>query len=194
MGQEAQACDLPFTGPNLLPGEGQAPDFAKSMLALQQEVLGRVVPALLRGLALSLRLDHDFFQAFFSNSVLIQRALYYPPSGSGADKRTDNGMFTLLFQEPRDACALSALSQGRWIDVPCRANEVVVNLDDMLMKWSNGLFASTPHQVIHRASSARVSLPFFVYPDIDAVDSTTASIEQAAHTIETFLRRQRVWG
>lgn len=180
MGREAPACDLPFTGPNLLPSEGQAPGFAKSMLALQQEVLDRVVPALLRGLALSLGLDRDFFQAFFSNPVLIQRALYYPPSGSGAGKHTDNGMFTLLFQDPRDACALSAFSQGRWIDVPCRANEVVVNLGDMLMKWSNGLFTSTPHQVIHRASSARVSLPFFVYPDIDAVFTPLGSYQTVA--------------
>lgn len=169
MGREAPACDLPFTGPNLLPSDDQAPGFAMAMLALQHEVMSHVVPALLRGLARSLGLDGEFFQGFFSDPVLIQRALYYPPSGSGAGKHTDNGMFTLLFQDPRDACALSAFSQGRWIDVPCRKHEVVVNLGDMLMKWSNGLFTSTPHQVIHRASTARVSLPFFVYPNIDAV-------------------------
>nr|WP_329605965.1 MULTISPECIES: adenylyl-sulfate kinase [unclassified Pseudomonas] len=30
-------------------------------------------------------------------------------------------------------------------------------------------------------------------PEI-VIDSTTSSIEQAAHTIESFLKRQRVWG
>ncbi|WP_158247362.1 MULTISPECIES: isopenicillin N synthase family oxygenase [Pseudomonas] len=169
MGREAPACDRPFTGPNLLPNEAQAPGFAKAMLALQNEVMTRVLPPLLRGLALSLGLDRLFFEPFFSDPVLIQRALYYPPQCSGAGKHTDNGMFTLLFQDANDACALSAFSRGRWIDVPPRGNEVVVNLGDMLMKWSNGLFTSTPHQVMHRADDGRVSLPFFLYPNIDAV-------------------------
>ncbi|RXF64018.1 2-oxoglutarate and iron-dependent oxygenase domain-containing protein [Pseudomonas syringae] len=168
MGREAALCQKPFTGPNLLPDEQIAPGFAKSMLALQDQVMHLVVPRLLQGLALALGLDKLFFEPFFSDPVLIQRALYYPPLRSGAGKHTDNGIFTLLFQEAGDACALRAFSQGRWIDVPPRGHEVVINLGDMLMKWSNGLFTSTPHQVIHRANSGRVSLPFFVYPNVDA--------------------------
>lgn len=168
MGREATLCEKPFTGPNLLPDEQTAPAFAKAMLALQDQVMHRVVPGLLHGLALALGLNRLFFEPFFSDPVLIQRALYYPPQRSGAGKHTDNGIFTLLFQEAGDACALRAFSQGRWIDVPPRGHEVVINLGDMLMKWSNGLFTSTPHQVIHRADSARVSLPFFVYPNVDA--------------------------
>ena len=168
MGREAVLCEKPFTGPNLLPDEQIAPGFAKAMLALQDQVMHLVVPRLLQGLALALGLDKLFFEPFFSDPVLIQRALYYPPLRSGAGKHTDNGIFTLLFQEAGDACALRAFSQGRWIDVPPRGHEVVINLGDMLMKWSNGLFTSTPHQVIHRANSGRVSLPFFVYPNVDA--------------------------
>lgn len=168
MGREAALCEKPFTGPNLLPDEHTAPGFAKAMLALQDQVMHHVVPRLLQGLALALGLDKLFFEPFFSDPVLIQRALYYPPLRSGAGKHTDNGIFTLLFQEAGDACALRAFSQGRWIDVPPRGHEVVINLGDMLMKWSNGLFSSTPHQVIHRANSGRVSLPFFVYPNVDA--------------------------
>ncbi|AZF32180.1 Oxidoreductase [Pseudomonas sp. R4-35-07] len=168
MGREAALCEKPFTGPNLLPDEQTAPAFAKAMLALQDQVMHRVVPGLLHGLALALGLNKLFFEPFFSDPVLIQRALYYPPQRSGAGKHTDNGIFTLLFQEAGDACALRAFSRGRWIDVPPRGHEVVINLGDMLMKWSNGLFTSTPHQVIHRADNARVSLPFFVYPNVDA--------------------------
>lgn len=168
MGREAARCAKPFTGPNLLPDEQTAPGFAKAMLALQDQVMHNVVPRLLQGLALALGLDKRFFEPFFSDPVLIQRALYYPPQSSGAGKHTDNGIFTLLFQEADEACALRAFSQGRWIDVPPRGQEMVINLGDMLMKWSNGLFTSTPHQVIHHANSGRVSLPFFVYPNVDA--------------------------
>ncbi|KTS78400.1 hypothetical protein NS274_06735 [Pseudomonas oryzihabitans] len=168
MGREAPLCEKPFTGPNLLPDEQTAPGFANSMLALQKQVMHQVVPRLLRALALAMGLDRNFFDPFFSDPVLIQRALYYPPHCSGAGKHTDNGIFTLLFQSAADACALSAFSKGRWIDVPPRGNDIVVNLGDMLMKWSNGLFISTPHQVLHRGESGRVSLPFFVYPNIDA--------------------------
>lgn len=43
-----------------------------------------------------------------------------------------------------------------------------VNLGNMLQFWTNGRFVSTPHQVIHRGSDARISVPIFIYPDADA--------------------------
>ena len=45
----------------------------------------------------------------------------------------------------------------------------VVNIGDMLEIWTNGLWQSTKHRVVHRSGNLRVSVPFFYEPDLDAV-------------------------
>ena len=49
----------------------------------------------------------------------------------------------------------------------------MVNIGDMMEVWTNGLWASTQHRVVHRAPAGRrgyrVSVPFFYEPDWDAV-------------------------
>ncbi|CDN10001.1 hypothetical protein RintRC_5111 [Richelia intracellularis] len=34
--------------------------------------------------------------------------------------------------------------------------------------WTDGTFVSTPHEVIHESPGSRISIPFFIYPNIDA--------------------------
>ncbi|ERO60118.1 MULTISPECIES: isopenicillin N synthase family dioxygenase [Pseudomonas] len=168
LGIEAAPGDLPFTGPNVLPSEAQAPGFARHMLALQEWVMGRIFPGVLQAMAQALGQAPGFFTPHFARPTLIQRALYYPAGAGGAGMHTDNGIFTVLFQDPRDQGSLRAWSRGRWLDVPYREGALVMNLGDMLMKWSNGHFVSTPHQVVHRAAHPRLSIAFFIYPDIEA--------------------------
>jgi isopenicillin N synthase-like dioxygenase len=45
----------------------------------------------------------------------------------------------------------------------------VINIGDMMERWTNGEWTSTIHRVIHRGSNFRVSVPFFFEPDFDAV-------------------------
>ncbi|MEM7534213.1 MAG: 2OG-Fe(II) oxygenase family protein [Chloroflexota bacterium] len=42
-------------------------------------------------------------------------------------------------------------------------------MGDMLQYWTDGQFVSTPHEVKHTRPVSRLSIPFFVYPNIDAV-------------------------
>ncbi|NEP83872.1 MAG: isopenicillin N synthase family oxygenase, partial [Okeania sp. SIO3B3] len=61
-------------------------------------------------------------------------------------------------------------SKEEWIDAPCVEDAFVINLGDMLQIWTKRLFASTPHEVIHRNSGvSRISIPFFIYPNIDSI-------------------------
>jgi len=159
--------DKPFIGPNIVPDDRVAPDFAASHYALQNEVMEKLVPKLLRAIALALGLDEHWFDPDFQEPVLIHRTIYYPPGSGKAGKHTDNGIFTCLFQEYLPNPSLRVYTKSEWIDAPCLENALVINLGDMLQMWTDGLFVSTPHEVIHNLDISRISIPFFIYPDID---------------------------
>ena len=76
----------------------------------------------------------------------------------------------ILIQENFPQPSLRVHAKEEWIDAPCVEDAFVINLGDMLQMWTKGLFVSTPHEVIHSNSDAtRISIPFFVYPNIDAI-------------------------
>ena len=58
---------------------------------------------------------------------------------------------------------------GKWIDAPPLAGSFVVNIGDLMARWTNDLFTSTPHRVINRSGRARYSFPFFIGANPDAV-------------------------
>jgi len=170
LGIEKTLSDRPFTGPNVIPDNSIAPGFASSNYQLQNEIMTKVAPKLLKGFALALGLEANWFDRFFSDPILIHRNIYYPAGIGKAGKHTDNGIFTVLIQEYFPEPSLRVHTKEEWIDAPCIEDAFVINLGDMLQLWTNGLFVSTPHEVIHTNSTAsRVSIPFFVYPNIDSI-------------------------
>ncbi|HAF88578.1 MAG TPA: 2OG-Fe(II) oxygenase, partial [Deltaproteobacteria bacterium] len=58
-------------------------------------------------------------------------------------------------------------SQGQWIDVPFIKDSFVMNIGDMLHRWSNGLLISTPHRVKNCTGRERYSCPFFFEPNVN---------------------------
>ncbi|NEO75117.1 MAG: isopenicillin N synthase family oxygenase [Moorea sp. SIO4G3] len=128
----------------------------------------KIVPHLLRALAVALNLDPDWFDPYFDDPILIHRTIYYPSESGVAGKHTDNGIFTVLIQEYFPTPSLRVYTKNAWIDAVCLEDAFVINLGDMLQLWTNGLFVSTPHEVIHTLSRSRISIPFFVYPDVNA--------------------------
>lgn len=159
----------PFSGPSVLPDEHVAPGLNASAYALQGEVMEHLFPNLRRAIATALTLPAHAFDAHFRRPTLIQRASYYPARSGTAGKHTDNGFLTVLIQQPLPQPSLRVHTRGQWCDVPCLEGAVLVNLGDLLQRWTHGRLVSTAHQVLHRQPSARVSLAFFIYPDIDAI-------------------------
>jgi len=117
------------------------------------------------------------------------RLLYYPPGRKqlrelgavdqavedgnyGSAPHTDFGCLTLLAQD--DIGGLQVLADD-WIDVPRIAGSFVLNVGDMLHRWSNGLLRSTPHRVINTSGKARYSCPFFYDPYVKTNISPLAS-------------------
>ena len=53
---------------------------------------------------------------------------------------------------------------GEWVGVPPIENTFVINIANLLQRWTNGRFSSTEHRVINRYGRDRYSIAFFVYP------------------------------
>ena len=77
-----------------------------------------------------------------------------------AGAHTDFGCLTLLAQQ--HIGGLQILTRdNEWCDVPPRENMLVVNIGDMLARWTNDRYASTQHRVVNKSTEARLSLAFF---------------------------------
>ncbi|KAF7194049.1 2-oxoglutarate-Fe(II) type oxidoreductase hxnY [Pseudocercospora fuligena] len=58
---------------------------------------------------------------------------------------------------------------GQWIQAPPVEGTFVVNIGDMLARWSNDVFISTVHRVHNSTGCERYSIPFFFGPSYDTV-------------------------
>jgi isopenicillin N synthase-like dioxygenase len=128
----------------------------------------------LSAFALALDLPEDFFADKVTKPLTTLRLLHYPPqegrideSRLGAGAHTDFGCFTMLWQD--DAGGLQVRnSAGEFIDAVPIAGTFVVNVGDMMARWTNDRFASTTHRVINASGRERYSMAFFFDPNFDA--------------------------
>jgi isopenicillin N synthase-like dioxygenase len=164
-------------GPNIWPSQMNDSDsFQKSMDSYFQkasEVALKVVQLL--ALAIGLSNKHALDSCFTEQFASI-RLLHYAPVKSNPPKgilacgaHSDYGMLTLLLTDENPG--LQILTQtGEWLDVPPKSlsdGYFIVNLGDMLERWTNGIFRSTVHRVITNGTNERYSVPFFYEPDFD---------------------------
>ncbi len=81
---------------------------------------------------------------------------------------TDSGVLTLLIQD--DVGGLQALAAGdTWIDVEPRPGTIVVNLADCMQVWTNDGYRAAVHRVLPMRTSDRMSIPYFLNPEREAV-------------------------
>jgi len=135
------------------------------------EMLGeRILPVLAR----SLELPKDFFAPFFANEAHINlRALHYPPrrstttSSSGRD-RTPTTRSSRCWRARRCRGLAVRLPSGEWLAPPVIEDTFLVNLGNVMKRWSNDRFLSTPHGVLNDSGRDRYSIAFFYSPNPDA--------------------------
>jgi isopenicillin N synthase-like dioxygenase len=89
-----------------------------------------------------------------------------PPEALGAGTHTDYGNITLLATDGVAGLEVRR-RDGTWIEAPSVPNALVVNIGDLLMRWTNDIYVSTPHRV-RQPELRRHSLAFFVDPNPDA--------------------------
>jgi isopenicillin N synthase-like dioxygenase len=127
-------------------------------------------------LALSLRLPEDYFDAACHDPMVTLRMVRYPAHPQGADERTfgagahtDWGAITILAQDTHGGLEVQ-LPDGNWMPATPIEGSFVVNLGDMIPRWTNGLYHSNPHRVrnLYSGGSPRYSIPFFFEPEYRA--------------------------
>ena len=122
-----------------------------------------------------------FFAARMSQPQCRLRLLHYPPTSRLDDgsapvfstPHTDYGAITLLAVD--GLSGLEVLHDGAWTPVAAAPGSVIVQLGDMLARWTNDRYRSTPHRVVGSSGADRFSIPFFVNPDPQTVVSTISS-------------------
>lgn len=134
---------------------------------------------LLKATALYLDLDENYFSSKVHNGNSVLRLLhYYPvkdlsqiPEGAvRAAAHGDINLITLLMGGSAEGLEAQTLD-GDWIPVSPAADEIVINIGDMLARLTNNRFRSTQHRVISPQEESwltpRFSTPFFMHPRAD---------------------------
>ncbi|CAL0331161.1 unnamed protein product [Lupinus luteus] len=134
---------------------------------------------LLSLIARSLNLDEDYFKKIgaINEPAAFLRLLHYPgelPSSEeiyGASPHSDYGMVTLLVTDgvPGLQICRDKFKQPQvWEDVTHVEGAFIVNIGDMMERWTNSLYRSTLHRVMPTGKE-RYSAAFFLDPPSDCV-------------------------
>ncbi len=163
---------VPLRGRNQWP-DGH-PGMRRAMVAYFKtlEAVGeRTLPVLAR--ALGMPADH--FAPFFADEAHVNlRFLHYPPQDVDDDEQfgqgphTDNSFITILARTDVPGLAVR-LPSGEWLAPPVIPGTFLVNLGNMMKRWSNDRFLSTPHAVLNESETDRYSIAFFYSPNPAAV-------------------------
>ncbi|GAA4567630.1 isopenicillin N synthase family dioxygenase [Planotetraspora kaengkrachanensis] len=158
----------PLYGRNLFPA---AMPEMRDVVLRYLDVLTDVGQAVMRGIALSLGLDEDYFSSGYTAApTVLFRMFHYPPAPPDSDEwgvgeHTDYGLLTLLLQD--DNGGLQVHTSRGWIEAPPVPGTFVCNIGDMLDRLTGGHYRSTPHRVRNVSGRDRLSFPFFFDPGWD---------------------------
>jgi isopenicillin N synthase-like dioxygenase len=100
----------------------------------------------------------------------------------GIGAHTDYELFTTVWQSPQAGLQVQGVNSD-WIEVTPIEGTYVINLGNLMQRWSNDIFLSRPHRVINLTQEPRYSLVQFFGVNYDAaMDAfpTCKSAEQPA--------------
>lgn len=130
---------------------------------------------MLRAFAAALDTEPDRFVRSIDRPISRGSVIYYPPQPPdmgeqqfGVSPHTDYGCLTLLHQDSTGGLQVQG-RDGTWLMAHPIPDTFVVNVGDLLARWTNDRFRSTPHRVVNRSGRTRLSTAIFVDPNRDTL-------------------------
>ncbi|MBS3647373.1 isopenicillin N synthase family oxygenase [Pseudaminobacter sp. 19-2017] len=151
-------------------------DAWKAYYAAMEDLAARIM----RLFAAALELPEDFFDRYIKTPISALRALNYPeqtvpprPGQLRAGAHSDYGSLTILLPQEGSKGLEIITPDGEWTPVPPVPGAFVINIGDLMARWTNDRWVSTVHRVVNPPAeeggmARRQSLAFFHQPDWDA--------------------------
>ena len=172
----AQNTDTDFCfAANLWPDE--PPDFRYAWTDYYA-AMGALAATIMHVFALALDLPEDYFDDKTDHCISAMRALNYPsitarpePGQLRAGAHTDYGSLTILLPDSNTSGLEILMPSGQWRSVPAHPDTFVINIGDLMARWTNDRWVSTMHRVVNPnggQAARRQSIVFFQQPNWDA--------------------------
>ncbi len=173
---EIDADDREFHyGKNIWP---EQPPELRDALTRYFEAMTAAGSRVLRLFAAALELPQDHFEAYHRFPMCALRCINYPasetpllPGQKGAGEHSDYGSLTMLKSDPEVPGLEIRLPSGEWAPAPLVGDAFIVNIGDLMARWTNDRWVSTLHRVVLPAEAGgrrRQSMAFFHNTSFDA--------------------------
>ena len=134
------------------------PEFRRDVESYYERVM-RLALHVVHLIAISLDLHEDFFDRFLVNPTTSGLTLrHYPPRSASAPEgqvsfgaHTDLGCVTILAQDDVGGLDVRTLS-GEWVPVTPTRGDLIVNIGDIMARWTNDRYQSNYHRVLEPSS------------------------------------------
>jgi isopenicillin N synthase-like dioxygenase len=131
--------------------------------------------------AAALGLEEAHFEPAIDKHFSVVSSIYYPaqraapaPGQLRAGAHTDYGSLTILAPSDSPGGLQVRMPSGQWADVPFVPGAFVINIGDMMQRWTNDRWLSSMHRVVNPPAQGaepprpRQSIAFFLHPNYDA--------------------------
>lgn len=185
-----QDAAYPNFAPNIWP---HSPPLLRPVMEAYYRAMEGLMHTLCHVAAIALELPEDWFESKLDRHTSHLRLLHYPAPERDFEAgqlrcgaHTDLGIITMLRNEAVPGGLEVRGRDGRWVAAPAMPNTFVVNIGDLMMRWTNDRWTSTPHRVgippvDLRGRSRRLSIAYFVRPNYDAPIACIPSCTSSNH-------------
>ncbi|KIW31616.1 uncharacterized protein PV07_03243 [Cladophialophora immunda] len=191
--------DLPADHPRVLKGEyGCGSNIYPSCLGPQWhetcmeyfQAMTNLAREVMRALAAALNIPEDYFDRFTdSEPTATLRLVHYPPTPRTSDKERgcgahrDFGCITLLLQDGVGGLQVQDEETGEFLDIDPVPGAYVVNLGNLMARWTNHHYTSNTHRVLNFSATDRYSIPFFYSGNAKYTLETIPGLEERPQSV-----------
>ena len=158
----------------------EQPDFEFAATSYYRE-MSRIFKQVMALFAVALKLPENYFEQMLTKHGSTLRLVHYPAierepvlGEVRAGAHTDTGTMTILHIDDTPAALQVRTRSGEWIDINKVPGTFIINIGDLMMRWTNDLWTSNLHRVanpplVNGRSTRRLSVVFFCQNNYDTL-------------------------